>query len=246
MFLMGCLGCGLRTPHVRSSILESQVVYAAQTGTTYVLNVRKHTPMPKSELADPEFAMDLKALTQTSYEIAKSKGWWENPRGFAALTLLMQSEISEALEDYRNGKRPNQVWYEYPPDIIDSVPVLSSGERGKPCGIPSEIADVIIRICDFAGHYDLKLEHMYYLGDHNEFTVLLARANWFISKAWDVLDYHGLDHHDHRVQVGELLSEAIAFLLALCSRYEIDIEAAIKTKTEFNRTRPMRHGGKEF
>ena len=40
-------------------------------------------------------------------------------------------------------KRFNETYYE---------------DNNKPCGIPSELADVIIRICDFCGAYNIDLD----------------------------------------------------------------------------------------
>jgi NTP pyrophosphatase (non-canonical NTP hydrolase) len=187
--------------------------------------------------------IDLTLLTQTSYEIAKSKGWWDKERSFAALTLLMQSEISEALEDYRAKKGLNEVWYESSDPLANRVLAEPSGPNDKFCGIPSELADVVIRCCDFAGHYGLELKTIAVKTSDN-FEVALARASLEISKAFDVLDAYGLETDGHRSLVSIFLSGAIAHLDAMCVANNIDLGKAIEIKTAFNRTRPQRHGGK--
>lgn len=53
---------------------------------------------------------------------------------------LMHSELSEALEDIRSNK-----WASY------------SDEKGKPCGLPSELADVAIRLFHFCGKHGIDL-----------------------------------------------------------------------------------------
>ena len=45
----------------------------------------------------------------------------------------MHTELSEAFEEYRHGRGLNETYYE---------------NGTKPCGIPSELADVVIRIFD--------------------------------------------------------------------------------------------------
>jgi NTP pyrophosphatase (non-canonical NTP hydrolase) len=55
---------------------------------------------------------------------------------------LMHLELSEALEEFHEGYLPNQTKY-----------------RGyKPIGIPTKMADVIIRILRFCGKYGIDIE----------------------------------------------------------------------------------------
>lgn len=62
----------------------------------------------------------------------EEKGWREHPRQtFGEFIALCHSELSEALEDHRNGRPETQMWED---------------EKGKPQGIPIELADVLIRI----------------------------------------------------------------------------------------------------
>lgn len=53
--------------------------------------------------------------------------------------MLMTTEIVEATEDIRAGKAPDETWYE------DKKPIP------KPCGVPSEMADVMIRVLHYCG-----------------------------------------------------------------------------------------------
>jgi NTP pyrophosphatase (non-canonical NTP hydrolase) len=107
--------------------------------------------------------MTIDQLVKEVHENAKEKGWWDEERSFGDIVALIHSEVSEALEEYRNGRFPDEIYYD---------------EKGKPCGIPSELADIVIRVMDYCG--------------------------------WA----------------------------------GIDLEAAIREKHEYNKTRPHRHGGK--
>lgn len=102
-------------------------------------------------------------LVKESFENATEKGWHEKTRELPEVLCLIHSEISEALEEYRNGHPPTQVYF----------------NGAKPEGVPIELADVLIRIAD------------------------------------------------------------------ACGEFGIDLEAALRTKLEYNATRPYRHGGKK-
>lgn len=64
-------------------------------------------------------------------------------RGFPEVLALIHSEVSEALEEYRNGRLPTEVY---------------TGNNGKPEGIPIELADVIIRVLDYCGYAGIDID----------------------------------------------------------------------------------------
>lgn len=104
----------------------------------------------------------INELVQEAHQNAVSKGWWEEDRSFGELIALMHSELSEALEDYRGGKQPTEVWYEHKDSMGKTYQskhqYIKEDVPGKPCGIPSELADVVIRIFDACGKYGIDLE----------------------------------------------------------------------------------------
>lgn len=69
---------------------------------------------------------------------AIAKGWWDRDRHDGELIALMHSELSEALEALRNRVEHD-----------DHIPQFS--------GVEAEMADVVIRIVDFAQARGLRL-----------------------------------------------------------------------------------------
>lgn len=121
-------------------------------------------------------ARGLAIIQQACHLRAKSKGWWpeltgpmasENSvpgRNFGEMIALMHSELSEALEAYRDGDVMTTVRYEYPTgnsgtQILYNKEFVYANhtELGKPVGVASELADVLIRIFDTAEALDIPL-----------------------------------------------------------------------------------------
>jgi len=93
--------------------------------------------------------MDITELVELCHQAAVEKGWWDdNNKTLPEQIALMHSELSEALEEYRLGHSPTEIYR-----------VVTDGVASeKPEGIPIELADLLIRIFDTAGHYGINLE----------------------------------------------------------------------------------------
>lgn len=75
--------------------------------------------------------MKINNLCKSAFEIAKSKGWHDEPREMGTILALIHSEVSEALEADRKGDSEN---------------------------FAEELADVVIRVFDLCGLMNIDLE----------------------------------------------------------------------------------------
>jgi NTP pyrophosphatase (non-canonical NTP hydrolase) len=83
----------------------------------------------------------LKRLGRVAHSIAREKGFYENPPTIPDRLCLIHSEISEALEAYRDDK-------------VD----IYFRDNAKPDGLIVELADAIIRIVDLAYYLGLDID----------------------------------------------------------------------------------------
>ena len=184
--------------------------------------------------------MDLKALQHEAHAIAKEHGWWDEERTFGDLIALVHSELSEALEAYRKTGWPWLRVNEWRCDV-----------HGKPMGVASELADVVIRVADMAEWYGLEnLQEWIDSLRESDLSGITTFGEWITcchllaSKAMEQLHEDANDpEHGTKMAFGRLGS-LVMLIQRMAAHYGIDLDAAIEAKMEYNRTRSYRHGGK--
>lgn len=110
-------------------------------------------------------ALDILDLQIEIEQINRANGWFEGPRDFGTDIALIHSEASEALEWFRDGMKPSEVAYELPngertgfSHRFTSSSPNAAGQPNKPIGVPSELADIIVRTLDTATRYNIDIE----------------------------------------------------------------------------------------
>ena len=85
----------------------------------------------------------LNELAQEIHENAIKHGWWDGQRSFESALLMCHSELSEAVEEYRNQRG-----------------MFYLGEDNKPEGIAVEVCDCIIRALDYLAHEKVDIDRI--------------------------------------------------------------------------------------
>ena len=83
--------------------------------------------------------MTVNEFAKEVHENAVAHGWWETARSFPEVAALIHSEVSEALEEWRDDKDEKT-------------------GTCKPEGVAVELCDAIIRILDYLAYMGVDVE----------------------------------------------------------------------------------------
>lgn len=116
-----------------------------------------------TELAqDLEFADNFRLLQNLMYRTAKVKGWHNPSKSFGEQILMMHTELSEVVEEYRTSEgNPQRIWHSHETalglDKDGCTPLVYNTGTSKPEGCPIEFADLTIRELDTCEMYKIDL-----------------------------------------------------------------------------------------
>lgn len=113
--------------------------------------------------------MNINELTKDIHQNAVDHGWHYEPRSFGDVVALCHSELSEALEEYRNGKpmlycaecgdfRCNGRNGEMSCEECYAIRAEAAKVPHKPEGVAVEMIDCVIRILDWCGKEGIDVE----------------------------------------------------------------------------------------
>lgn len=158
--------------------------------------------------------MTLKQLQVEAHQIAVAAGWWEPAPSDDAVWCNFLAEVSEAWEEYRAG---------WPLADIRTV-------NGKPEGFFVEIADLVIRIADYAEARWWELGCRVVPPQTNPATFCLWLSELLIGSREDGNPY--------------TFNTVVGGCLAFAEQHGVNLQDVVRLKMDYNRTRPYRHGGK--
>lgn len=107
---------------------------------------------------------DLRVMQERIAANNFAKGWRGDDQPVRTLgedVALIHSEVSEALEEYRNGHDPSEIYFMHDkkcPIMPGRSYLFCSDCIPKPEGVPIEFADVLVRLLDAADIYGFDLD----------------------------------------------------------------------------------------
>lgn len=182
---------------------------------------------------------DLNTLAQKIHENAKAKGFWDKPRSTGEVFMLIVSELGEALEADRSGKRANWDAYQlFKDEDYDDTTAFAANIKDT---FEDEIADVVIRILDWCAYAELTIDIPLYEmhgdfdfpKDSNVGEVLLDITAWICRARRDV-----------SIDTEACFNAAVILCCNLADAQGFDLFRHIELKMQYNETRQRMHGKK--
>jgi len=115
---------------------------------------------------------NLTKLASDIFEANKAKGFWDRERDLTETTMLIVTELAEAVEEDRAGRE--DLWFREPvydmrfdADVVKmdddglAHPAFDPGSRPlKPEGVDIELIDALIRLLDLLGSRDVDVDEL--------------------------------------------------------------------------------------
>ena len=188
--------------------------------------------------------IDLNALRDRVYKTACEHGFHDQELSNEHCLCLVISELMEAVEADRKGKRANVDWYNkkiatsricqgLDPDIPKERGYEVAYNETIKGSIEEELADAVIRLLDLAGLRNLNL---------NRFALVnvVSKKKTFTENIYSIVK----DITNYKYTLEELVNYAITQVFVLSDILDIDLLWHIEQKMKYNELREKMHGKK--
>ena len=188
--------------------------------------------------------INLNELRDRAYNCAQDHGFHDKKYSDAHYLMLTITELSEAVEADRKGKRANVSQFKVdkslePESLMENLPFIRAFEKNIKDTIEDELADTVIRLLDLAGCLKIDIDLNDKLPKYSKvcfdsfgsFTNIAYKAcNWLTNNEFE--------------QEKWVINGAIWFIFSWCEYLNIDIIWHIEQKMKYNELRPKMHGKK--
>ena len=202
--------------------------------------------------------MDYNKLSQTAHAAAKANGWYEKVQPINTYLMLTKSELYEALDAFRANKyctHPDlfilqeelNIFY----DILEEShkkEVVSDFKENIKDTFEDEIADTVIRICDFCGWYGIELGEVKMVNTWSKgaYDLDLVDMDILITNLFTNCQVRTpINYKTHTKNLMNLaFIKLLGMLESIAEVYNFDLEQHINLKLAYNATRGYKHGNK--
>lgn len=186
--------------------------------------------------------MDLNKLKEEAYAIAKEHGWHDEEYSDEHFLMLIISEIAEAVQADRDGRRAGRNAFE--------KYELQGMDFSENCGrhiigtVEDELADIMIRCLDLAGLRGVSLglaKNM--LASIKKEAFNTAPGCSFTESMYKICCIITCSEEEG---LQATLCGIIVAIHFVCWCMGIEIGWFVEQKMKYNRIRPYKHGGKKY
>lgn len=182
----------------------------------------------------------LAELQKRVWKIAKEHGWHDKPLSFEHHCGLIMTEVAEAVEADRNGRRSDDAGFKkgltHGCILVEKCKYMAFYKNYIKGSIEEEFADIVIRLVDMA--QEIHGDDMQWCGIPIDESMYNDR-NSFIVNAWclvsEVLGWFPMT-----------ISDSVSYMFEWAEHLNIDLWQHIEWKMRYNELRPYKHGGKKY
>lgn len=178
-------------------------------------------------------------LAKEIHQNARDKGFWDEERDLEEMLMLAVSELSEGLEEHRDGHE--LIWFRHHDHCASVRPAegyIGCSCAAKPEGLAIEIADCLIRCLD-------TLQHV--AGDNLQSLLSVTFKTWInkmperrSSQLFRITQV--IANASPAAFTAPYLAQAVVMSNWMLWDLDIDPMEAIRIKMDYNKTREHKHG----